>query len=257
MKNPLMADVLIEAKDIGKRFADTAWAVRGVDFAWRTGELVVLAGRNGAGKTVLAKMLAGLIDPSEGALSFKGKAFCEYRDTPAARIGYVFQDARLQFVGETVEEDVLFGTENLGMPRDQAAANAEQAIERCGLGPRRGAFVHTLSGGEQRRLAIAGMLALRPRALILDEPFANLDREGVSSVLRIVVDSAASGISVLVVTHEIEKVLGLADRLLVMEGGHIVIAGEPEAALAEGVERFGLRDPLRSIESIRELSWLD
>lgn len=217
----------------------------------------MLAGRNGAGKTVLAKTLAGLVEPSEGEVLFEGRTFAEYRDPPAARVGYVFQDARLQLVGETVADDVLFGPANLGMAPGEARDRADRAIARCGLAERRDAFVHTLSGGEMRRLALAGMLAMGPAAVILDEPFANLDREGVSSVLRVVAELAADGIALLVVTHELEKVLGMANRLAVMDGGRIVLSGDPEPTLAAGVERFGLRDPLRRATKVEELSWLE
>ena len=130
-------------------------------------------------------------------------------------------------------------------------------MEVCGLEARREALVHTLSGGEQRRLAIAGVLALKPAAIILDEPFANLDFEGVRSVLRVVKELSAEGIALLAVTHELEKLLGLADRLVVMDGGRIVLEGDPEPTLAQGVERFGLRDPLRPASSVKELTWLD
>lgn len=252
-----MADALLEARGLGRRFPDGCWAIRSIDLALERGEIAVLAGRNGAGKTVLAKHLAGLMEPSEGTVLFDGRPFSAYSTPPAARVGYVFQDARLQLIGDTVEDDVLFGPSNLGLGQEEARDRADRAIVRCGLGERAKAFVHTLSGGEMRRLALAGMIAMGPSVVILDEPFANLDRDGVSSVLRVVADLAAEGIALLVVTHELEKVLGMARRLLVMDGGRIVLSGEPGPTLAAGVERFGLRDPLRKATKIEELSWLE
>jgi energy-coupling factor transporter ATP-binding protein EcfA2 len=252
-----MTKVLLEARTLGRRFPDGCWAVRAIDFAIARGEIVVLAGRNGAGKTVLAKHLAGLAEPTEGIVLFEGRRFSEYSAPPAARVGYVFQDARLQLIGDTVEDDVLFGPANLGIAPREAQERADRAIERCGLGERKRAFVHTLSGGEIRRLALAGMIAMGPSVVILDEPFANLDRDGVSSVLRVVADLAAEGIAILVVTHELEKVLGMSHRLDVMDGGRIVLSGEPGPTLAEGIERFGLRDPLRKTTKVEELSWLE
>jgi biotin transport system ATP-binding protein len=252
-----MPEALLVARGLGKRFPDGAWAIRDIDFSIGAGEIVVLAGRNGAGKTVLAKHLAGLMEPTEGKVLFSGKGFKDFKEAPAARVGYVFQDARLQLVGDRVEEDVLFGPANLGIEEGLARKSVDRAIERCGLGDRRTAFVHTLSGGEQRRLALAGMVAMNPAVIILDEPFANLDREGVGSVLRVAAELSAEGIALLVVTHEIEKLLGMADRLVVMEGGRIALSGEPEATLAAGVERFGLRDPLRRVTSVKDLLWLD
>lgn len=250
-------EVILEASALGKRFSDGIWAIRKIDFAIGRGEIVVLAGRNGAGKTVLAKELAGLLEPTEGTVRFAGRCFREYAEPPAARVGYVFQDARLQLVGDTVADDVLFGPANLGMSGQEAQERVCRALERCGLAERRDAFVHTLSGGEMRRLALAGMIAMGPEAVILDEPFANLDRDGVSSVLRVVAELAREGVALLIVTHELEKVLGMADRLIVMDGGKIVLSGAPEPTLAAGVERFGLRDPLRKATKIEDLSWLE
>lgn len=252
-----MPEPLLQARGLGKRFPGTAWALREVDFRLAAGELAVLAGRNGAGKTVLAKILAGLLEPSEGEVLFGGAPLLSYPESPAARVGYVFQDARLQLVGETVQEDLRFGPESLGLGAAEAAARAEVAMGLCGLSERRQSPVHALSGGEQRRLALAGVLALSPAAIILDEPFANLDRDGVSSVLRVLKTLVAEGIALLVVTHELEKLLGMADRLAVMDRGRIVLAGEPGPTLAAGIERFGLRDPLRPASSVGDLLWLD
>jgi biotin transport system ATP-binding protein len=252
-----VADALLEARSLGHRFSDEVWAFRGIDFALGRGELVVLAGRNGAGKTQFAKHLAGLLHPTEGTVLFEGRPLLEYRESPSLRVGYVFQDARLQIVGDRVEEDARFGPENLGIEADTVRERAAAAIMECGLSALRDSFVHTLSGGELRRLALAGILAMQPAAIILDEPFANLDRDGVCSVVRIIYELHREGIALLVVTHELEKILGLADRLAVMEKGAIVLSGRPEATLSAGIEAYGLRDPLRSPRSIKDLAWLD
>ncbi len=251
-----MSEALLRASGLGKRFPDGRWAVRGVDFTIEPGQVVVLAGRNGAGKTVLAKLLAGLIAPTEGELFFEGRPFADIEGLPASRVGYVFQDARLQLVGDRVADDVLFGPENLGADELGARRSADRAIELCGLAERRDAFVHTLSGGEQRRLALAGIIAMDPAVIILDEPFANLDRDGVTAVLGIVAGLAATKTAVLVVTHELEKVLGMADRLDVMADGRMALSGEPDGTLAAGVEGFGLRNPMRAAATIRDLVWL-
>jgi biotin transport system ATP-binding protein len=246
---------VLKAERLGYRFADGDWAFREIDFELRSGAISLLAGRNGAGKTLLAKSLAGLIEPSEGRVLAQGEA--DIRGPRAALVGYVFQDARLQCVGERVWDDLLFGPMNLRIPEAAARERAETALRACGLAELRDSFVHSLSGGEQRRLAIAGVMALNPRALILDEPFANLDLEGVRAVLKIARDAARGGTAVLVVTHELEKVLGLASFFTIMEGGRIVQAGAPGEVLSAGIERFGLRDPLRSASRVEELQWLE
>jgi energy-coupling factor transporter ATP-binding protein EcfA2 len=246
----------LEARALGHRFADGAWAFRGVDVELPAGEVRVLAGRNGAGKTLLAKHLAGLMAPAEGTVLSRGVDLRSMRGGPARAVGYVFQDARLQAVGETVEDDVLFGPANLGLGKAEAQSRAGEAMAACGLGDLRRSFVHTLSGGEQRLLAIAGVLAMRPAAAILDEPFANLDRDGVAAVLRVVKAMAEGGMAVLVITHEIEKALGIASGFMVMDGGRIALSGDPASVLAAGVESYGLRDPFRAPRTIADLSWL-
>lgn len=246
----------LEALGLGYRFPDGEWAFRGVDIRLQSREIQVLAGRNGAGKTILAKNLAGLIRPTEGRVLAGGEDLVSLRGPAARRVGYVFQDARLQAVGETVEDDVLFGPSNLGLGKDEAKARVEEALEACSIASLRTSFVHTLSGGELRLLAIAGILAMRPAAAILDEPFANLDRDGVRAVLRVIIAMAQSGIAVLVITHEIEKVLAHASRFHVMDGGCLALSGTPAELLGRGVESYGLRDPFRSARSVADLSWL-
>jgi biotin transport system ATP-binding protein len=245
----------IDAVGLGFRFTDGAWAFRGVDFALRFGEIAVLAGRNGAGKTILAKNLAGLLQATEGSVRLGGREIASIKGSLATEVGYVFQDARLQLVGETVLDDALFGPISVGIPMREAVSRAEKALRDCGLFERRNMFVHRLSGGELRRLAIAGALALGPKAMILDEPFANLDPEGIKGLIEITMGMARDGIAILVVTHEIEKVLGLATRFSVMDGGGIVLSGPPAEVLAEGIESYGLRDPFSHQRSLEDLAW--
>ena len=248
---------LLLARELGHRFADGAWAFRRVEFSVAGSEIIVLAGRNGAGKTILAKCLSGLLDSTEGAVLYEGKGLASYKESPASRVGYVFQDSRLQAVGDTVLDDASFGPANLGMEPGEARSRAEAAIARCGLGSRSLSFVHTLSGGESRRLAVAGIVAMSPGVVILDEPFANLDRDGVRSVLEIIVELRRGGTAIVVVTHELEKVLGIADRLDIMDDGSIAASGTPAEVLATGIERFGLRDPFRSVRGVGDLQWLE
>ncbi len=248
---------VIRAKSLGHRFADGAWAFRGLNFSVSPGEITVLAGRNGAGKTFLAKHLAGLLEPTEGSVLVEGRAMKDIEGSRACLVGYVFQDARLQTVGETVLDDALFGPTNLGQAPADCLSRARSALLACGLADREESFVHRLSGGELRRLAIAGVLAMRPKAIILDEPFVNLDMGGVKAVSTICLEIAREGLAVLIVTHEIEKALGLANSFAVMDSGRIVLSGEPSAVLAAGVESYGLRDPFRSPQRVEDLSWLD
>jgi biotin transport system ATP-binding protein len=253
-------DVVLATEGLGYRFPDGQWAFRGIDLRLESGKMSLLAGRNGSGKTFLAKHLAGLMVPTEGRVLISGEEMSSLRCSPASLVGYVFQDAGLQTVGETVLDDTLFGPTNLGLPAAEARARAEAALASCGLASLSGAFVYGLSGGEARRLAIAGVLAMRPKVLILDEPFANLDPESVGSVVRLVKILLDEGMAILVVTHEIEKILGLATSFLVMDSGSLVLSGKPSEVLEAGIESYGLRDPLRrgqgGAQAIEELQWL-
>jgi biotin transport system ATP-binding protein len=134
---------------------------------------------------------------------------------------------------------------------------AQAALGACGLWERRKVFVHSLSGGELRRLSLAGILALDPAVLVLDEPFANLDLDGVRSVLRILRELKAQGKALIVATHELEKVLAMADRVLVLDAGTLAFDGAPGAFLERDLEGWGLRDPRTRSGDIEGLSWLD
>jgi energy-coupling factor transporter ATP-binding protein EcfA2 len=254
MADPGLVPPLLRAQGLGHRFADGVWAFRSVDLSLSSGRISVLAGRNGAGKTIFAKHLAGLLKPSEGRVLLGESDIASIKGSLAAQVGYVFQDARLQTVGETVLDDVLFGPTNLGF--GDARDRAEAAISACGLSEKSDSFVHKLSGGESRRLAIAGVLAMLPKAIILDEPFVNLDPAGIKGVLEIIRDVAGMGMAILIVTHEIEKVLGLADGFAIMDGGRLALSGSPSEVLAEGIESYGLRDPFKSNRRLQDLSWL-
>jgi energy-coupling factor transporter ATP-binding protein EcfA2 len=247
----------IRTVGLGCRFIDGAWAFRDINFSLFSGQIAVLAGRNGAGKTIFAKHLAGLLVQTEGSVLISGQDMRALQGNRAESIGYLFQDARLQIVGETVLDDALFGPMNLGLSPAEALARAQAALFACGLADRENDFVHKLSGGELRCLAIAGVLAMKPKAVVLDEPFANLDLEGVQAVLRIARDMADEGIAILVVTHEIEKILGLARDFTVMDNGRIVLSGRPTDVLARGIEYYGLRDPFRPHLDVEDLTWLD
>jgi biotin transport system ATP-binding protein len=251
-----MAEAVLRAEGLGHRFPDGAWAFRGIDYELYSGEISLLAGRNGAGKTLFAKHLAGLLEPSEGSVYIGGESLIEMKGSVASRVGYVFQDARLQAVGEKVFDDALFGPTNLGLPRAEARKRAEEALSSCGLADKAALFVHSLSGGELRRLAIAGVLAMGPEVLILDEPFANLDPSGVGEILSLIRRIAAEGVAILLVTHEIEKVLALASSFAIMDSGRIVLRGMPAEVLSRGIESYGLRDPFRPSHRVEDLLWL-
>jgi biotin transport system ATP-binding protein len=167
----------------------------------------------------------------------------------------MFQDADSQIVGETVYADVSFGPENLKLDHDQIARRVAFALEAVGLKDFADQRPHLLSGGEKRRLAIAGILAMEPRVIVFDEPFASLDYPGVKQVLKQIVDLHRDGHTVIVVTHDLEKVLAHANRLLIMQKGKIVLDGLPDDIVGN-IETYGVRAPCASRLGMEVRSWL-
>lgn len=252
-----LPEILLQTTALVQEFEPGKPVLQTPPLAFAPSSLSLLAGRNGSGKTVCSKILAGLIGPSRGEVRVNSTPLREYPGGPAAVVGYAFQDARIQAVGERVLDDCLFGPMNLGKGAAEAAAMAQAALGACGLWERRKVFVHSLSGGELRRLSLAGILALDPAVLVLDEPFANLDLDGVRSVLRILRELKAQGKALIVATHELEKVLAMADRVLVLDAGTLAFDGAPGAFLGRDLEGWGLRDPRARSGDIEGLSWLD
>lgn len=242
----------LRAEGLGARFADGAWGLRGVDLELTGSGFVVLTGHNGSGKTLLCRHLLGLETPSEGRVALDG---ADIRRDPAAlrrRVGFVFQEPEHQILGLTVAEDVEWTPRRYGWPRARVERARGEALARVGLAGRGGELCANLSGGEKRRLAVAGVLAAEPELLVLDEPFNDLDWPGVRALLEILVELPRQGVGLLVVTHDLEKCLALADRLVVMDGGRLAADGRP-AELWDRLPGLGLR---RGPGRLEDLSWL-
>lgn len=221
-------------------------ALDGVTLEIGRGELVLVLGRTGSGKSTLLRLLAGLLAPTAGRVSVDD----EDPASPGARgrVGLVFQDPEAQLFGETVLEDVAFGPANLGRTREESRADSAAALTAVGLEP--GVFAErspfTLSGGEARRTAIAGVLAMRPAYLLLDEPTAGLDASG-RRVIRETVARMRREAGVVVVSHDAEDWLADAGRVVAMAGGRVVfsgsvagIIGSPAAFAEAGLEAPGV-----------------
>jgi len=166
---------IIEIAHLHHRFADGTLGLDDVTLAFNEGELTVIAGANGSGKTTLLRHLNGLLLAETGTVTVCGKSVKEDPMSARQQVGMVFQDADSQIVGETVYDDAAFGPENLSLERQQIEQRVNQALKAVGLSGFENKMPHHLSGGEKRRLAIAGVLAMAPRVLLMDEPFSNLD----------------------------------------------------------------------------------
>jgi biotin transport system ATP-binding protein len=248
--------VLFSVRRLSKTFPNGFRALDNLDLNIYEGECLVIAGSNGSGKTVLMRILAGLLEPSEGVIRFREKELSRCGDTLRRSVGLVFQDADAQIIGETVEEDLRFGPENLKLTGDEVTRQVEEVLEGLDLRGKRDFSPRRLSGGEKRRLAVAGVLAMGCGTIIMDEPFANLDWPGVVQVLKVIRDLKAAGKTAVVLTHELEKVLAFADRLTVLDKGIIRADGRPEAVLDRLEDAWGVRDPRRTYRTAADCTWL-
>ena len=246
---------ILEIENISHRFSDGTLGIDRINLTIREGEFVVIAGRNGSGKTTIKRHLNGLLLPDKGMVSIAGVPVSE--DIVRARqiVGMVFQDSDSQIVGETVYDDVVFGPENLCLDKSEVKKRVSEALKSVGLEDFADQRPYLLSGGEKRRLAVAGILAMKPRVVVFDEPFSNLDYPGTKQVLNQVVSLHNSGHTILVATHDLEKVVALADRLIIMEDGRVVMDGLPEDIIMK-VEAFGVREPRALRLGMKIESWL-
>jgi len=233
---------IIQTANLSHRFADGTQGLSDVTLTFNEGEFTVIAGANGSGKTTLLRHLNGLLFPESGSVTVCGKSV--KNDPLAARkqVGMVFQDADSQIVGETVYDDTAFGPENLALARDQINRRVSRALAAVNLSGLENKQPHHLSGGEKRRLAIAGVLAMAPRVLLMDEPFSNLDYPATCLVLDQILDLHRSGHTIIISTHDLEKVVAHAQRLVIMAKGRVVEDGSPAEIMA-AIERYGIRPP--------------
>lgn len=222
---------MIETTDLVHRYGDVV-AVDGVSLSIPDGECVVLAGANGSGKSTLVRHFNGLLEPDSGAVAVNGRPVGD--DLVAARtaVGMVFQEPRDQLVAATVGADIAFGPENLGLDREEIDRRVAASLSAVNLTGREDARVDELSGGERERVAIAGALAMEPDHLVLDEPFTGLDSPARESVLDRLSELSASGTGIVIVTHDLRDVLDLADRVVAMAEGRVVVDAPPEEAVA-------------------------
>ena len=238
----------IKITNLSKTFQTSAGpkkALDNVSLEIAEGECLVIGGENGSGKSVLMSIIAGLQDGDNSASS----VFVD------GRVGLVFQEAETQILGETPAEDISFGPKNLGWKKADVLAAVREALEKTGLTEKADFPARFLSGGEKRRLAVACMLAMKLPTIILDEPYANLDFGGVKQVNKLIRQLKAEGKTVIILTHEIEKCLGLADRFVVLFRGKKVFDGNPEVGLKQNFEEWNIRNPLVSYKSVNDLIW--
>lgn len=213
----------------------TSRAIDGVDIDIRQGQFVAVLGHNGSGKSTFAKHLNAILVPTAGTVWVDGK------DTKAPEelwnvrqtAGMVFQNPDNQIIGTVVEEDVGFGPENLGVPTDEIWQRVEESLKAVGMLEYRHHSPNKLSGGQKQRVAIAGVVAMEPKCIVLDEPTAMLDPSGRKEVLKTVQElRIKKQVTVILITHYMEEVID-ADKIYVMEHGHVVMEGTPREIFSQ------------------------
>jgi len=230
-------------------------ALKNLSLIIEEGEYIALIGPNGSGKSTLARHLNALLLPTDGVVTVDGFVTTqeEHRWEIRRRVGMVFQNPDNQIVATTVEEDVAFGLENLGMESSLMAQRVTEALEMVGLQSLRNHAPHLLSGGQKQRLAIAGIIAMRPRCLVLDEPTAMLDPRGRREVLETIKRmNHQEGITVVHITHFMEEALE-ADRVIVMDRGQIVHAGPPAEIFGGDIDLYALNLEVPAIPRLVQL----
>ena len=237
----------ISINHLSKTFSTVAGPKKALDdisLGIKEGECVVIGGENGSGKSVLMQIIAGLMDADKNSeLSVDG------------RVGLVFQEAETQILGETPAEDIAFGPKNLGWKKEAVQTTVLDTLEKTGLTDKADFPARFLSGGEKRRLAVACMLAMKLPVIILDEPYANLDFGGVKQVNSLVRQLKTEGKTVIILTHELEKCLGLSNRLVVLFRGKKVFDGTPAEGLRQNLEQWNIRNPLQAYNKVEDLIW--
>ena len=223
-------------------------ALRDLTFSIEKGTYVAVAGRNGCGKSTLARHINALLQPTEGVMRVFGMdtkdetKILEIRK----RAGMIFQNPDNQIVASVVEEDVAFGPENLGVPTEEIRKRVDSALAQVGMSEFAQRAPHTLSGGQKQRIGIAGVLAMQPELIVLDEPTSMLDPSGRMAVMQTLDELHDAGITLIHITHSMEEALK-AQRMIVMDQGRIVLDDTPQAVFSQHAEElleWGLELPV-------------
>ena len=281
---PSATDPILRVSHLGFRYGKRP-VLENVSLEVAPGELVAVAGRTGSGKSTLARLVCALAKPSAGSIEVGGvPTTCRRRRRQLrGTVGYVMQRPERQLFAETVLDDVAFGPKNLGLTRDEALGRAREQLAFLGIEDKADASPFSLSGGQQRLAALAGVLAMEPALLVLDEPVAGLDPHATQQLKGIMRELLARGVAILLVSHSMEDIAELASRMVVLEAGHVALSGTPTEvfshegelselglgvpaplALARRLERLGvasaheLGEPITSPELAAALArWLE
>ena len=240
---------MLEVKNIKYSYNSEYQALKGVSLKVERGEMVALLGKNGAGKSTLFLHLNGIYQPDDGQVFIDGeelkydkKSLLKFRQ----KVGIVFQNPDDQIFAPTVEEDVAFGPLNLGLSMEEVQDRVDEALARVGMNGFEKTAPHHLSGGQKKRVAIAGILAMKPEVMVLDEPTAGLDPQGVVDLSKLLNELNDEGITIIISTHEVDLVPNYANRVFVLVDGLLIAEGTPKEIFAkpEILKQANLKVPI-------------
>lgn len=222
---------ILEAQNLDFSYMDGTMAIKNLTIRLLRGKKIAIVGNNGAGKTTLFLHFNGVHRPDSGQIFFQGEAV-DYQQKKLKElrhnVGIVFQDPDNQLFSASVYQDVSFGPMNMGWPEDEVRQKVEDALQKTGTWELRDRPTHFLSGGQKKRVAIAGVLAMDPEVIILDEPTAGLDPVYTAQMMQLLSDFNSTGATVILSSHNLDEVYAWADEIFVMDDGGIIAQGEPE-----------------------------
>lgn len=241
--------MLFKIEHLIHQYSDGTVALDDISLSFERGDRIALLGTNGSGKTTLLNHLNGILKPTSGTvyyedkpLGYNAKALLELR----RRVGFVFQDPNDQLFAPTVKQDVAFGPLNLGLPPEQVKKIVADALQTVGMGEFAEKPPHFLSGGQKKRVALAGVLAMQPEVIIMDEPTSSLDPRATSEILHLLLKlNREKSITLLLATHDVDLVPLFANKMYVLDKGKLVSEGTPRESFsnAELIRKVNLRSP--------------
>ena len=241
--------MLFRLENLSHQYSDGTLALNEVSLSFERGDRIAILGTNGSGKTTLLHHLNGILKPTSGKIYFEDKPL-EYNSKALLelrrRVGFVFQDPNDQLFAPTVKQDVAFGPLNLGQSPEQVKKVVDDALKIVGMSEFAEKPPHFLSFGQKKRVALAGVLAMQPEVIVMDEPTSNLDPRATSEILHLLLQlNKESGITLLLATHDVDMVPLFANKLYILNKGRLVSEGEPKKIFSdtELIRKVNLRSP--------------
>lgn len=244
-----MTNIQLSTENLSFTYPDGTRALKNINIEIEKGEKVAIIGPNGAGKSTLFSHFNGLTEPTSGCVKIEGKPISFEKDEllkVRQKVGIVFQDPNDQLFAPTVKEDIAFGPMNLGLSYDEVEKRVEDALKMVGMENYEDKTPHHLSGGQQKRIAIAGIIAMKPELMILDEPTAGLDPDGVEKVMNIMNQLNEEGMTLIISSHDIDMISKYADKIFVLYNGEIIESGNKNKIFSdmELLKKAHLRTPI-------------